>query len=58
MRESFIRIAENLFPIGFTGFYCEIQIDYCQSSPCLNGGLCRTLINGYRCDCLQGYNVI
>jgi len=43
--------------IGFTGFYCEIQIDQCQSNPCLNGGICRTLINGYKCDCLQGYNV-
>ncbi len=43
--------------IGFTGFYCETQIDQCQSNPCLNGGICRTLINSYKCDCLQGYNV-
>ena len=50
-------IETNDFEIGFTGSYCETQIDYCQANPCLNGGICRTLINSYRCDCPQGYNV-
>lgn len=43
--------------IGFTGYYCETQIDQCQSNPCLNGGICRTLINSFKCDCPQGYTV-
>ena len=44
--------------LGFTGHYCETQIDQCQSNPCLNGGICRTLINGFRCNCPQGYTVM
>ncbi len=43
--------------IGFTGLYCETQIDQCQLNPCLNGGICRTLINNFKCDCPQGYTV-
>lgn len=43
--------------IGFTGYYCETQIDQCQSNPCLNGGLCRTLVNSFKCECPQGYTV-
>lgn len=43
--------------LGFMGYYCETQIDQCQSNPCLNGGLCRTLINSFKCDCPSGYTV-
>lgn len=43
--------------LGFTGDYCETQIDRCQSNPCLNGGICHTLIDTYKCDCPQGYTV-
>jgi hypothetical protein len=43
--------------LGFTGLYCETQIDQCQLNPCLNGGICRTLINNFKCDCPQGYTV-
>lgn len=27
------------------------DIDYCADSPCLNGGLCENVYNGYRCMC-------
>ncbi|KAK7474971.1 hypothetical protein BaRGS_00033782 [Batillaria attramentaria] len=40
---------------GFTGLWCESEIDECSSRPCENGGLCRNHINKYMCDCKRGY---
>ena len=31
------------------------QVDLCQKTPCLNGGKCRVLRSGIRCDCLDGW---
>ena len=33
----------------------KIEIDECASSPCQNGGTCRDLVNGFMCDCADGY---
>lgn len=30
-------------------------IDYCTSSPCLNGGTCVQEVGGYTCKCPSGY---
>ncbi|XP_066302464.1 von Willebrand factor D and EGF domain-containing protein-like [Branchiostoma lanceolatum] len=35
---------------GYSGQYCETEIDECASDPCTNG-TCIDLINGYNCTC-------
>lgn len=39
---------------GYTGNNCENQVDECASNPCMNGGSCTDLQNGFRCTCPQG----
>ena len=31
------------------------DINECESDPCLNGGTCTDVINGYQCTCQPGY---
>lgn len=39
---------------GFSGEMCQINIDECSSTPCLNGAKCIDLPNGYECECSEG----
>ncbi|XP_072569096.1 cadherin EGF LAG seven-pass G-type receptor 2 [Paramormyrops kingsleyae] len=42
-------------PHGFTGDYCETEIDLCYSRPCGPHGVCRTREGGFSCECLEDY---
>ncbi|CAD7693045.1 unnamed protein product [Nyctereutes procyonoides] len=42
-------------PLGYTGSYCEEQLDECSSNPCQHGATCRDFIGGYRYECVPGY---
>ena len=38
----------------FTGKNCDVNINECASSPCLNNGYCIDEVNSYRCICQYG----
>ncbi len=40
---------------GFTGDHCEVNINDCESNPCLNSGSCVDEINSFRCLCVPGF---
>lgn len=40
--------------VGYTGSYCEVQLDECDSSPCQNGATCRDHLGGYQCEVTPG----
>nr|XP_014351913.1 PREDICTED: cadherin EGF LAG seven-pass G-type receptor 2 [Latimeria chalumnae] len=42
-------------PAGFTGDYCETEIDLCYSNPCGNNGVCRSREGGYTCECHEDF---
>lgn len=40
---------------GYTGTYCQIDINECLSQPCSNNSTCVDGINRYECRCPAGY---
>ncbi|XP_059213664.1 versican core protein-like [Centropristis striata] len=41
---------------GFSGPFCETDVDECHSNPCLNGATCLDGVNSYTCLCLPSYS--
>ncbi|KAB7506967.1 Protein jagged-2, partial [Armadillidium nasatum] len=40
---------------GYTGQFCHININECESNPCQNGGTCVDQIDGFLCVCDLGW---
>lgn len=45
----------TFFSIGYTGMFCEEDVDECASGPCLNDGICDNHVNSYKCLCPIGF---
>lgn len=35
---------------GYTGSYCQEQVDECSPNPCQNGAACTDYLGGYSCE--------
>lgn len=42
-------------PLGFTGPYCEVDVDYCVGHKCSEHGICLDQEQNYTCRCQPGY---
>lgn len=40
---------------GYTGSYCQQEINECESAPCQNNAACVDLVGGYSCQCAAGF---
>ncbi|XP_078697156.1 ZP domain-containing protein-like isoform X1 [Branchiostoma floridae x Branchiostoma belcheri] len=42
--------------LGWTGEFCQEDVDECKLETCLNGGNCTNTGGGYTCSCRDGYS--
>ena len=40
---------------GYTGRDCDIEINECESQPCMNGGVCYDFVARFYCACPAGF---
>ena len=52
---NFSSLVKFPHPPGFTGQFCESDIDDCDPSRCLEGSTCVDLLNDFRCECATGF---
>lgn len=51
-----LSLVPHIFYISsILGPKCEVEVDACESEPCLNHGLCIDLPVGFQCVCAEGY---
>ena len=53
-----VKVLEVLKPVCSAGFYgtsCNLRLDACYSSPCLNQAKCLNYEGGYYCACTENY---
>ncbi|XP_064304639.1 protein eyes shut homolog [Phalacrocorax carbo] len=42
-------------PLGYTGTFCELDIDNCIGNQCSEYGFCQDHLHNYSCNCVPGY---
>lgn len=42
-------------PLGYTGTFCELDIDNCIGNQCSQYGFCQDHLHNYSCYCVPGY---
>ena len=58
---SFWQVNDHVFRLNAQWYsICTVSdvitdVNECESSPCLNGASCIDLDNGYRCQCIEGW---
>ena len=50
-----VNCTECLCEAGFSGQLCDVDINECEPSPCLNNGTCQDQVNNYTCTCIDGW---
>lgn len=43
-------------PSGYTGLFCETDIDECDNNKCQRGSTCKDIVGAYMCICPPGWN--
>lgn len=55
LRDSLWSVSSCLCPRGYTGVYCEEDIDYCVDHCCSEHGVCLDQQYNFTCRCMLGF---